>query len=310
MELEVEQVESCFQSLPISGDVRHYCPVKGCDVVLYDYMALEDFEISQKAPPMMQICIMLHGAGEFGPADSDRTMSYRPGYTSIFHSERSASGKFLVERGESVRMTELRFDPVQIDKVVTSDPFNYQREAFEVFRRKCGEEDYWFALFPTVASIQRLAERMQACVLGRPHEEFQLASLSFEILGEIALMLERKSESTSGNSSPLSVRDRKKVVSAHKVMLEDLEITWSINALAAVVGLSENKLKRGFNELFGNSVYAYLQEHRMAAAAERISVGGDSITEIAMSVGYSSLSHFSKVFRRYYGVSPREFKNS
>lgn len=71
-------------------------------------------------------------------------------------------------------------------------------------------------------------------------------------------------------------------------------------------------LDRGyFSTLFksktGTAPVQYLLSLRLKRAAELMSVHGESPTTAALSVGYNDMSHFSKIFKKHFGMSPREY---
>lgn len=68
--------------------------------------------------------------------------------------------------------------------------------------------------------------------------------------------------------------------------------------------LNEFKLKKGFKQLFGLTVFSYIHELRMQHAQTLLIAGGLSIGEIAAVVGYTSDSSFIRAFKRYYGYAP------
>jgi len=75
--------------------------------------------------------------------------------------------------------------------------------------------------------------------------------------------------------------------------------------LAEMTHMERFRFSRTFNKHFGKSVKSYLNSVRVNNAAELLSNNHDlSITEIAVSVGYSSVTHFEKVFKEIYGMSP------
>lgn len=108
-------------------------------------------------------------------------------------------------------------------------------------------------------------------------------------------------DATAGTVSP---RDRKLLLAAREMLLRDLGDPPTIAELARATGLNQLKLKRGFKALFGLSVYALFQRERMAHARALLHRHG--VTETAMMVGYSNVSHFSTAFRKQYGVLPRD----
>lgn len=105
------------------------------------------------------------------------------------------------------------------------------------------------------------------------------------------------------SSECMSGRDRQCLLAARERLLRDLSRPPTIAALAREVGLNQLKLKQGFKTLFGTSVYALFQQHRMDRARDLLR--SHNVTETALTLGYSNLSHFSTAYRKRFGVLPR-----
>ena len=82
----------------------------------------------------------------------------------------------------------------------------------------------------------------------------------------------------------------------------------TIAELARRVGLSEKRLKAGFRAAFGKPVYRFLQEERLAEAGRMLAETQTSVTEASLAVGYTSISHFIKIFVREFGILPSAVK--
>ena len=65
-----------------------------------------------------------------------------------------------------------------------------------------------------------------------------------------------------------------------------------------------------FKEYTGSSPVDYLNELRIDRACFEISVNRKNATEAAYATGFNDQSYFSKVFRKYRGISPTEYKKS
>lgn len=96
------------------------------------------------------------------------------------------------------------------------------------------------------------------------------------------------------------------LVRARDLLLSDLANPPTIEALAKASGLSILKLKRGFPKCFGRTIYDMFQQERMLEAQRRLSAGAESVSTVAVDMGYSNLSHFAQAFRRQIGVNPSE----
>ncbi len=71
--------------------------------------------------------------------------------------------------------------------------------------------------------------------------------------------------------------------------------------------LSVNYLANSFNDKLGLSVHEYVNKVRISSAKKMILAGDGNFTEIAKTVGFSSIHVFSKAFKRHEGCSPSEF---
>jgi AraC-like DNA-binding protein len=83
-----------------------------------------------------------------------------------------------------------------------------------------------------------------------------------------------------------------------------------IEALGARVGCSPFYLSRLFSKETGMTIPQYVRQLRMERAAELLLAGRHNVTETAMEVGYSSLSHFSKAFCTTIGCCPALFPSA
>ena len=77
----------------------------------------------------------------------------------------------------------------------------------------------------------------------------------------------------------------------------------SLEALAALSGISKHHLARLFKQYTGESVFSHLTRLRLRHAEAALS-GGASVTEAALTAGFESLSYFSRTYKRLYGHAP------
>lgn len=102
----------------------------------------------------------------------------------------------------------------------------------------------------------------------------------------------------------VSFREKKQLLAAKGYLLNDLSAAPTIAELSRTVGLNQCKLKKGFKSLFGTSIYAHFQKERMHKAMQLLK--SNNVTETAMVLGYSNVSHFSTAFRKQFGVLPKK----
>lgn len=100
--------------------------------------------------------------------------------------------------------------------------------------------------------------------------------------------------------------DKERILFAREYLLEHIENPPSLAELSRIAGINIFKLKNGFKEMFGNTVFGYLADKRLEISVLEIAKKEKSISEIALLVGYSSVQHFSKAFKKKYGVTPKK----
>lgn len=79
--------------------------------------------------------------------------------------------------------------------------------------------------------------------------------------------------------------------------------------IAVEAGVSESYLTQVFQNELGVTPWTYLARYRIAKACTALLTSDDSITDIAISVGFDDPGYFSKVFRNEIGISPREYRS-
>jgi AraC family transcriptional regulator len=82
----------------------------------------------------------------------------------------------------------------------------------------------------------------------------------------------------------------------------------SLAELASLTGLSRSWFARGFRGATGVSPYSWALRIRVQRAQELLLKGNIPLASIAIQVGFADQSHFTKVFRRLAGATPREWK--
>jgi AraC-like DNA-binding protein len=95
-----------------------------------------------------------------------------------------------------------------------------------------------------------------------------------------------------------------RVARAKQILLEDLAEPPSLEELGRKVGCSHFYLSRTFTRETGTTISQWLRRARLERAAELLRSGKCNVTETAMEVGYSSLSHFSEAFHEMFGCCP------
>ena len=78
-------------------------------------------------------------------------------------------------------------------------------------------------------------------------------------------------------------------------------------SLAEICGISTVYFRKTFESVYGISPIKYLHNFRIEKAKAILHSDYESIEQVARSVGYNSIYHFSKMFKQYTGKSPSEY---
>ena len=66
----------------------------------------------------------------------------------------------------------------------------------------------------------------------------------------------------------------------------------------------------GFKELYGDTIYAYLLDHKMEEARRMLNSQKYNVNEVGLKLGYSTASHFIAAFKKKYGTTPKKYLGS
>ena len=111
-------------------------------------------------------------------------------------------------------------------------------------------------------------------------------------------------------SSPLSTinkSDIDKLYAIRTAIIADVSMPPKLKALSKMAGMSETKMKQLFKQIFGDTIYNYYQKARMEEAAFLIRQAGYAVSEAGYQLGFSNLSHFSRLFEKHHGVTPKKY---
>lgn len=99
----------------------------------------------------------------------------------------------------------------------------------------------------------------------------------------------------------------RKIKTAKEHLLKHPEHPPSIRELAKLCGLNEYQLKTGFKQIYGNTVYGYLLDHKLDQARVLLDKGRLHVNEVAYQIGYANPSHFIAAFKKKFGITPKKY---
>jgi len=139
-------------------------------------------------------------------------------------------------------------------------------------------------------------------------QDISMEDIRFYLI-ELLFMIKKSSvELKKAEVGYLSKGQREIAVQVESIITSNLANHITVEELAAQYAISPSSLKKYFSKLYGMPISMYLHHYRMEESARLISVGQNTIGQVAEMVGYKNQSKFGRVFKEYFGASPLEYK--
>lgn len=101
-----------------------------------------------------------------------------------------------------------------------------------------------------------------------------------------------------------------KIKQAKDIIISRISEPPSLAELAQEIDLSLKKLKEGFKQIYGTTVFGFLFDYKMELARKLLETGTHNVNEVGLKVGYSTASHFIAAFKKQYGTTPKKYIQS
>ncbi|KRD10534.1 transcriptional regulator [Flavobacterium sp. Root901] len=118
-----------------------------------------------------------------------------------------------------------------------------------------------------------------------------------------SLILQREETPASG----IHIKDIKALYAIKYHLQSNLDKAPDISSIAKQAGMSEPKLRKLFRQTFGKGVFEYYQFMRMQEASRLLKEEHLSVSETGYQLGFTNLSHFSRVFEQHIGLKPKKY---
>ncbi|MEC1180513.1 AraC family transcriptional regulator [Metasolibacillus meyeri] len=193
---------------------------------------------------------------------------------------------------EKVVMMELRIDLRHFKQLLTENKHLFKQS---FFCQQISEPSH----------IHRLIEQIKNCPYTGMLKQLYIEGKALELLTLHLNGIELE-ENKKKAGPKLNQADIHALYHAKEILNNCWRTPPSILALAKMIGLNDYKLKYGFKELFGTTVFGYVRDLRMLEARKILEHGKANVSETALMVGYQNLSHFATLFRKTFGYNPSD----
>lgn len=158
------------------------------------------------------------------------------------------------------------------------------------------------------SAVNSLADRMFEA-MEKEYEGYELIvkGLLFQILGEL---IKGKCYSERKDTNTLYAKRTRQLKNSLRLIRNDYSRQITLEELAAQADMSPKYFCRFFKEMVNRTPIDYLNYYRTERACEMLLAGEKNITEISLDCGFNDLSYFIKTFKKYKGVSPKQYQKA
>ena len=98
-----------------------------------------------------------------------------------------------------------------------------------------------------------------------------------------------------------------KIRKAKEIIIANMAEPPGLEELADTIGLNLKKLKMGFKQIYGDTVYGFLFDYKMDYARQLLDSGSYNVNEVGLKIGYSTGSHFIAAFKKKFATTPKKY---
>lgn len=140
------------------------------------------------------------------------------------------------------------------------------------------------------------------------HPSIKSIYLKAKVYELIALYFNRPEEVDIEQCPFLDDEDNvKRIKLAKEIIINRMVEPPKLKELSEEVGLSLKKLKEGFKEVYGDTVYSFLLNYKLEYARKLLEDGQHNVNEVGLAIGYSTASHFITAFKKKFGTTPKKY---
>ena len=298
-------------SAPENGYFLFYSRPGYYELGIADYTVPKDFQIRFDNPEaMIRFGIVYEGRTKF-QLKNQQVSSFTP--SSFFVAEKNLKGKQIWHRGQHFHGTEITLHEAYLSQVISeSFPEALCMEDFKM------NHTYHYLPLPVISVIHQLNSLSASGRLTPLYLESKILECTALLSEEIKKPKDNvfahqidygTIQIGAGRTCRLTASDIQSIQKAHDILTEQAVHPPTIEKLSRMVFLNQQKLKAGFAKQYHMGIGEYTTSLRMAMGASLLSSTDLSVSDIAKKTGYRYSGNFSKMFKKYYGVSPLEYRS-
>ncbi|WP_334185727.1 helix-turn-helix transcriptional regulator [Novosphingobium sp.] len=278
----------------------------GFDLSAFELDARGASPVSATTEPCLAVVVLLSGEGE-GQIDRQGTRlpatPYRAGNFYISLARETVTGVATAKGTDPFRIVELRLSIDFLERTGAIAAFTGADTGHPLHHASC--PGFWLGSGVAPPEILDRAEALLQLAFAERPSDLHVEALALALFGCVGEIMREPSRAMP-RKIPTPTEDRLDRIRA--TMRQDLAHPWSITELASAFAINTRRLKEGYRLRFGKPVNGDLQSMRMEGGLQLLQQG-HGVMEASLQVGYANPSHFARLFRRHFGVTPKAWRN-
>ncbi|MBB6463532.1 helix-turn-helix domain-containing protein [Flammeovirga kamogawensis] len=245
------------------------------------------------------------------PKHDEKYISIRIGKVGSFNDETSLSKSikdsiyiynhsydFTITYPKNVQMSWLfiRF-PIDEYKLLSADKTSN-------FYHLINNPKSWFFYSPMLPKVEQILKEVYHILQQKEIRRAYFLSKSIELVTQLRVYNEQNDfKNIAYNIHP---KDLSLMIEIKDYLLNDYTSPPVLDNICSTFGLSESKLQRTFKKVFQQPILQFFNLQRVLEAKRLIKNTEKDLTQIAIELGFSDISHFSKSYKKYIGIKPSD----
>ena len=274
-----------------------YCQL-GVSIEWHDFTCTEPREWSRSFHPgSAEVCLNISGRARLACGRETVPVGAMTGV--IYH---AGSDKLRAWRlpGEPHRFLTVEYSKIYLEEHLKGHEMSAHPVLRSVLREDRGDGGF-AGLFRLTAALRKSIEVLRSPPVAGQGRNLWYQGKALELAAEFFFAGAADQPATGRRQTEAAQARARRVV---EILARNLAEPPSIEELGREAGCSPYHLSRTFSRVMGLTIPQFLRQARMERAAELLRSGKFKVTEAALEVGYSSLSHFSLAFCETIGCCP------
>ncbi|PKV50222.1 AraC family transcriptional regulator [Aquimarina sp. MAR_2010_214] len=296
-------------NLNAHGSIRFITFDWGVNLLEYDIIFHKEFmlimDASEYNPIHFTYCLTGHCGHRFGYQNEIHTLEQ---FQSVIVTSRDGGYNYgYFPKGEKLEINVIQIARKKYLKKRLNNVSQLNEKLYRVFMDEDHEKA--FAYFGTFNL--KLADQIGALRKIKQKGMIRILKIEGMVYQILSTHIQQHDRAIKEKVLPTTLlkRELKLIRNLAKKIIKDVAKDYSLEQLSEETGLSQAKLQEGFKLLYTRTVTEYIRHVRLEAARDLIRTTDMNISEIVYSIGFSSRSYFSKIFKKKYDISPNDFRN-